>query len=61
MKLFIYLLYIFLPVQSSYIYNYPLNIYKKKYNNKIIKIYESENINNNSKECLLFFTGANSE
>ena len=60
MLLLLYFLYIILPIQSSYIFSYPANIYKKKFNDKIIKIYEPENIDKKNIECLLFFTGANS-
>ena len=60
MRSLIHLLFILLPVQSSYIFSYPANIYKKKFNTKIIKIYEPENIQKNNLPCLLFFTGANS-
>ena len=60
MRLLLHFLFIFIPVQCSYIFSYPANIYKKKYNNKIIKIYEPENIEKIHLDCLLFFTGANS-
>lgn len=60
MKSFFHFLLILLPVHSSYIFSYPANIYKKKYNDKIIKVYEPENIDKKNLECLLFFTGANS-
>ena len=60
MKPLFHFLIILLQVNSSYTFNYPANIYKKKLNNKIIKIYEPENIENNNDECILLFTGANS-
>tara|TARA_B100001769_G_scaffold129430_1_gene101072 strand:- start:624 stop:1427 length:804 start_codon:yes stop_codon:yes gene_type:complete len=59
MKLFIILLLLIESV-NCYIFSYPANIYKKKYNDKIIKIYEPENIKRDNLNCLLFFTGGNS-
>ncbi len=53
-------LFILLPIQCSYIFSYPAIIYKKRFNNKIIKIYEPENIEKKHLKCLLFFSGANS-
>ena len=59
MKLFINILLLIESV-NCYIFSYPANIYKKKYNDKIIKIYEPENIKRENLDCLLFFTGGNS-
>ena len=60
MRSLLHFLFILLSVQSSYIFSYPANIYKKKYNDKIIKIYEPENIDKKELKSILFFTGANS-
>lgn len=60
MASFIKFLLILLPVNSCYILNHNINIYKKNYNNKIIKIYEPKNIIKPNLKCLLFLTGANS-
>lgn len=60
MRLFINFLLILLPVKCSYILTRNINIYKKNYNNKIIKVYEPKNIIKSNLKCLLFLTGANS-
>lgn len=49
-----------LSVNASYMFNYPANIYKKNFNNKIIKVYEPDNLPTKNLKSLLFFTGANS-
>ena len=60
MKTFFHFIMILLPVNSSYIFSDPVNIYKKKYNDNIIKVYEPDNIKKKNLKSLLFFTGANS-
>ena len=59
MKLFI-LINIIYCTCSAYIFSYPTDIYKKKYNDKIIKVYEPHNIPQKNLDSILFFTGANS-
>tara|TARA_Y100000741_G_scaffold53322_1_gene36689 strand:- start:2298 stop:3119 length:822 start_codon:yes stop_codon:yes gene_type:complete len=59
MKSLFYLICFLLKTNCSFI-NYPAHIYKKIYNDKIIKIYEPENMKKKHLKSLLFFTGANS-
>ena len=60
MKIFTFLFHLLLTNTQSYIFSKPCNIYKKKYNDKIIKVFEPTNIDKKNLDSLLFFTGGNS-
>ena len=56
------MLYIFLlsiPIVKSFTLS-NINVYKREYNNKVIKVYEPKNVNKNEMDALVLFTGANS-
>ena len=55
-----YIFGIILASVSSFILNNPINIYKRNYDNNIIKVYEPQNIKKEDLNCLVFYTGANS-
>jgi len=40
--------------------NTPLNIYKRIYNNEVIKVYEPKNMNKEDMNAIIFYSGANS-
>ncbi len=40
--------------------NVPVNIYKRNYDNNIVKVYEPKNLEKKELDCLVFYTGANS-
>ena len=48
----------FLSVES-YILNNPINIYKKNYENNVIKVYEPKNNDRKNMTALVFYSGAN--
>ena len=54
------LLFLLLSIVNSYILNTPVNVYKKSYDSKIVKVYEPELIDKSSMTALVFYTGANS-
>ena len=37
-----------------------INVYKREYNNKVIKVYEPKNVEKKDMDALILFTGANS-
>lgn len=45
---------------SSLNLNTPLNIYKRVYNNEVIKVYEPKNMNKGDMDAIIFYSGANS-
>ncbi len=56
---FLYLLGLFVSA-NSIVLNVPVNIYKRNYDNNIVKVYEPKNIAKEELDCLVFYTGANS-
>tara|TARA_Y100000996_G_scaffold383648_1_gene339782 strand:+ start:916 stop:1758 length:843 start_codon:yes stop_codon:yes gene_type:complete len=50
----------FLYFSLSFTLNTPVNIYKKVYNDQIIKVYEPNNIDKKNMDAIIFYTGANS-
>jgi hypothetical protein len=40
--------------------NTPVNIYKKVYNQQVVKVYEPKNIDKKNMDAIIFYTGANS-
>ncbi len=49
-----------LPFINGFLYNTPVNIYKRNYNKEIIKVYEPKIQNRKDMDALIFYTGANS-
>ena len=45
---------------SGFILKTPINIYKKNYQNEVIKVYEPELIDKKNMNAIVFYTGANS-
>ena len=56
--LYIFILYL-LPFVNSFTIN-NINVYKREYNEKVIKVYEPKNIEKKNMDALVLFTGANS-
>ncbi len=59
MKIFLLLINTILSI-NSYSLNSNLNVYKRVYDDKFIKVYEPKNINKKELTSLVFYTGANS-
>ena len=59
MRLF-FILSNFLYFAFTFNLNTPVNIYKKVYNQQVVKVYEPNNIDKKNMDAIIFYTGANS-
>ena len=59
MRLF-FILSNFLYFAFAFNLNTPVNIYKKVYNQQVVKVYEPNNIDKKNMDAIIFYTGANS-
>jgi len=50
----------FLYFAFAFNLNTPVNIYKKVYNQQVVKVYEPNNIDKKNMDAIIFYTGANS-
>lgn len=54
------LLFVLLSIANGFLLNVPVNVFKRNYENKIVKVYEPIDIEKKNMNALVFFTGANS-
>ena len=53
------LLLLLLSVVNGFLLNVPVNVFKRKYENQIVKVYEPSDIERKTMNALIFYTGAN--
>ena len=53
------LLFLVLSIAQGFLLNVPVNIFKRKYENNIVKVYEPADTDRKTMNALIFYTGAN--
>ncbi len=53
------LLFVLLSIANGFLVNVPVNVFKRKYEDSIVKVYEPSDIERKSMNALIFYTGAN--
>ena len=53
------LLFVLLSIAQGFLLNVPVNVFKRKYENQIVKVYEPIDIERKDMNALIFYTGAN--
>lgn len=53
------LLFVLLSFAQGFLLNVPVNVFKRKYENQIVKVYEPIDIERKDMNALIFYTGAN--
>ena len=53
------LLFVLLSIAQGFLLNVPVNVFKRKYENQIVKVYEPIDIERKTMNALIFYTGAN--
>lgn len=53
------LLFVLLSIANGFLLNVPVDVFKRKYENKIVKVYEPIDIERKDMNALIFYTGAN--
>ncbi len=53
------LLFLVLTIANGFLVNVPVNVFKRKYEDSIVKVYEPSDVERKSMNALIFYTGAN--